>query len=194
MRWRVVAWFLGAGWAASSAAAQTTLEDIAAARQATVASAAAQERECQGHFSVSGCVQSVRKAQRAALARLHQQELEIRDAQRLEAGQRRRDEIAHNADALTSRGHTASAPAAAASGAPRVRPNAPLLPPPHPSASATTAQSRRQAEARSEQAYEQRQRDAQAHRAAVEQRNAERQSQGKVAPPLPPPEAASATR
>lgn len=170
-------------------------------RNAANAKLAEHERECATRFIVADCVESARRDNRTTLSRLRHQELQLDDARRRAVAEARRKATADKAE--TSQGRASEA----AADAPRVRLRRDLpVEPSQPASSASidpkrravqsqpSAAERRSFEQRSHAKYEARLRDAEAHRAAVEQRNAQRAARGKVVAPLPMPPAASATR
>jgi hypothetical protein len=124
------------------------------------------------------------------LARLHRQELQLDDAKR----------HAQAAARLKSEAAKARAPQARASDVPPADPKDRTRTPPQPRppllprAGGDAVHPSPAEERRNEAKYESRARAAQAHREAVERRNAERAAKGKLAKPLPLPDAASAPR
>ena len=167
------------------------------------------ERACRQEFLVAPCVDAVRKEQRAVLTRLRNEELALDDAQRNESAARRRQElldkaaargakaevgkvgaVAPKADPATPKAAHAATKASDGSAPARAGANAVGR-----SRGASKAPSRaaRAAQEDSNRAqFEARAQSAQAHREAVEQRNAERAAKGKKANPLSLPAAASA--
>jgi len=189
--WLCVALLAPTAFAATERDAQR--QRIAVERAAAQTRYAERERACQGRFVVTSCVDAARQEQRATLARLRHEELALDDAQRHEAAAERRRALA---DKAASDAERAQADAVAPRSERIRRP-----PTPHPAAKTGTgsaakpmesADERRAAEQRSQREFEARARAAQAHREAVEQRNAQRASKGKVAAPLPVPSGASA--
>ena len=192
-----------AGAAAPSLAttnAATERERIARERADVQAALTKQEAACQDRFVVTPCIEAARKAEREALARLRRQEVlldeqarKLRAAGRAQAIRnnisadeaRRRDESAAataSAPVRVERAELAETPARVE----RARRELPVAERP------TDAAARRAAEQEHIERYEADRRAAQAHREAVEQRNAKRVASGKAAAPLPVPSGASA--
>ncbi|MDE2094308.1 MAG: hypothetical protein KGI87_10690 [Burkholderiales bacterium] len=179
-------------------AAPAQHERIAAERAAAIARFNEQARACQAHFVVTACVEAAQREQRATLTRLHRQELQLDEAQRREAAAAQLGAIRGRIAAQAARDRDAAS-AAAAGTAPAEHPTSPA---PAPRAAATgltrtgahgaSAQDRRAVEQRNRVEFEARVRAAQAHREAVERRNAQRAAEGKVAPPLQMPSGAPA--
>ena len=179
----------GAGVSAFAAGAAPTVvqaqagsdrERIASERAAATARLAEQERVCRTQFVVTACVDAAQREFRVTQARLRREELAL-------------DEAARRAAAAQASQPADAGPAVPREGARRMpSPNAPAAPAPIRSRRASSAEDQRAEELRNEAALEARVRAAQAHRAAVERRNAERAARGKVAAPLPMPSAASA--
>ena len=181
------------------ARADTENERIAHERAAANAKLAEQQRECATRFIVATCVEDARTEHRATLARLRQRELQFDEAKRRATAEARRKAIAEKAEAQQARASDA------APEAPRVRVRRAPQPAPVPASrtperlaprlpGSGSGADRAATERRNEQKFEAMQRDAQAHRQAVERRNAQRAAKGKVAAPLPIPEGASAPR
>ena len=166
------------------------------------ATLAAKERECAGRFVVSGCVDAARSEHRDVLAQLRQKALLIDDAQRRAVETARSKAIADKAAAQASR------PGENEPEAPRVRTRREprretrdeeiggrAVPTPQAKSPALPPNSARSTlEQRSLDQDEARQRAAQAHREAVEERNAARRARGKSVAPLLLPGGASAAR
>jgi hypothetical protein len=182
-------------------AADTTAERsrIDSQRVAANAALAEQERACQARFLVAPCVEAARKQQRAVLTRLRSEELALDEAQRSENAARRRQTLLDKAAARDARAdiaepgaaqraanHSASTPSAPASA------RADMASEPRTRSGAVDRARRAALEEESMAKFEARARSAQAHREAVEQRNAQRAAAGKRAAPLPVPAAASA--
>jgi len=184
--------------ASAGAWADAEHDRIAAERAAATARFAAQERECETRFVVAACLEDARTEQRATLARLRQQQLQIDEARRRETAAARRKAITERAEAQQARASEAPPEE------PRVRvrrapePNPVTRPPeaalPRPIAGGASGADRAALEQRNEASFDARARAAQAHRDEVERRNAERAAQGKVAAPLPAASGASAAR
>ena len=185
-------------FATTSAAAEH--ERIARERVDVQATLKKQEAACQERFVVTPCVEAARKAEREALARLRRQEVlldeQVRKQRAAERAQAIRNSI--SADEARRRDDSAAATASAPvrveraelaetpSRAERARRELPVAERP------TDAAGRRAAEQEHIERYETDRRAAQAHREAVEQRNAKRAASGKAGAPLPVPAGASA--
>ncbi len=187
---------------------------ITAERAAVEARFAEREHECASRFVVTACVEDARREQRAALASLRQQQTLLDEAQRKQRAAERLDRLskprgsaaqqpassakreAHEArQSRQARAARAAPPpneaSLAASGPERKpsqtarplkggAPSAPLDP-----VNRQTREAARQADSAS------RTQAAQAHRSAVEQRQAERLKKGRVTHPLPVPASAA---
>ncbi len=184
---------------AGSARADGGHDRIATERAAADDRLAAQERECATRFIVAACVEDARTAHRATLARLRQQQLQIDEARRREAAAARRKAVAERVEAQQARASEAPAEAPSV----RVRRQAPEPAPairtpeaalPRPIAGDVAGADRATLERRNEARFDARARAAQAHRDEVARRNAQREAQGKVAPPLPAGPSTSAVR
>lgn len=174
--------------ASMGALADPEHDRITRGRAAANAVLAAQERDCATRFIVASCVEAARTGHRESLRELRQQALQLDEGRRRAATEARRKAIADKAQAQQVRASDA------APDAPRVRTRrAPSGQPagatpdavPHAQAASETGASRRAVEQRSQEKVEAGQREAQAHRDAVERRNAERAARGTVAAPLP---------
>lgn len=166
---------------------------IAAQRAQANATLAVQERACQAQFLVAPCIDAARKQQRTALTRLRNEELALDEAQRRESASRRRQTLNDKAAAREAKAGTAET---ATETATEQRTAAASAPPPaaarpdraaasRPLARKGGAVHRAELEAQSKAQFDARARDAQAHREAVQQRNAQRAASGKSAAPLP---------
>jgi colicin import membrane protein len=163
---------------------------IANERAAANAQFLARERVCQAQFVVATCMTDASKERRATLARLHQRELSLSDAQRRDAAALREQELAEKASRQQARPSEPAAdePAEGKRRTPAPNPVAPLrgkLGSPGGAAAGSSAAERRAEEQRNEAAFEAKARAVQEHRDAVEKRNAERAAKGKAALPLP---------
>jgi len=175
-------------------------ERIARERAEVQAALTKQEAACQERFVVTPCVEAARKAEREALARLRRQEVLLDEQQRKQRAAERAQAIRNSisADEARRRDESATATASAPvrveraelvetpSRVERARRELPVAERP------TDAAARRTAEQEHIERYEADRRAAQAHREAVEQRNAKRAASGKAAAPLPVPPGASA--
>ena len=195
---------------APTAHAEPEHERIATERAAANAKLAAQERECASRFIVAACLDDARTAHRVTLARLRQQELVLDEGRRRDAAEARRKAIAEKAQVQQARASDAppepprvrvrrgSGAASAAEGAvddavpaPSAGPRSAHAVAPH---KPPAVKERGPLEQRNLKKFEARERAAQAHRDEVARRNAQRAAGGKVAAPLPTPQAASAPR
>jgi len=173
---------------ATLAHADPQRERIAAERAAAIKRFTEQERGCNDRFVVTSCVDAARKEQRMTLDRLHRAELVLDEAERREAAARRRQELQQRAATQDARVGTPEPTERSESTRAAPEPNPPARPP----RSASSPAERRANEQRNEAEFDAKTRAAQAHREAVERRNAERAAAGKVAAPLPVPSGASA--
>jgi len=200
IRTLVVAIAIGVGSTGVAAQDGPTRERIATERAAATAQLAEQERVCRAQFVVTACMDAAQREFRGTQARLRREELALDEAARRATAARRKQEIAERAAAHASQPGDAGDAADAGIEAPRD--GARRTPAPNPLATSAPPRSRRPSSAedqraeelRNEAALEARVRAAQAHRSAVERRNAERAARGKVAAPLPVPSGASAPR
>ena len=191
IQWVVLAAWLVAVPAGHSAATETnepTLdrEGIRLQRAAANAGLAEKETACRSEFVVVACVNAARKEQQVVLTRLRNEEMALDDAQRKEIAARRRQTLLEKAAARDAKlgsaeptvVHAASQVASASArldavDRPRERP-------------AVAGKANRAAfEEENKAQFEARAKSAQAHREAVEQRNAEHAAKGKKANPLP---------
>jgi colicin import membrane protein len=165
------------------------------------------ERECHTRFAVTACVEDAQQAYRVALAELRRQQALIDEAERRQRASERIDRLANRtaksigpppaprspraSEARAAAGSSAAS-ATSASGAEPVPAKLPKPSKPQAVPSGDSAEARAQEAARAA-AFEARVKEAQARRAAVERRNAERALKGKASRPLPLP-ASAATR
>lgn len=172
---------------------------ISAQRADAKSTLAEKERACQQEFAEAACVEAVRKAQRAVLTRLRNEELALDDAQRKESAARRRQELLDKvavrdakakADAAAPK--VAHAASEASDGSVLARAGANAAGRSQGASRAPLKADQAAQEDRNRAQFEARAQSAKAHREAVEQRNAERAAKGKKANPLPVPAAASA--
>jgi hypothetical protein len=173
---------------------------IARERAEVQAALTKQEAACQERFVVTPCVEAARKAEREALARLRRQEVLLDEQQRKQRAAERAQAIRNSISADEARRRDESG-AATASAPVRVE-RAELVETPSRVERArrelpigerpADAATRRTAEQEHIERYDADRRAAQAHREAVEQRNAKRAASGKAAAPLPVPPGASA--
>jgi hypothetical protein len=159
-------------------------EQLKRDRQAIEARHAQRERACRQQFVVTPCLEAARADKQRALQGVNTQEQALDGAERHQRAQTQAQRVADKAQAAQAR------EAARSPREPRVPPQvtpkaarAPALRASQPDRSA--------AEQRQRQAFEARQREIQAHREAVEKRNAERAAR-KPPNPLPVPASAVA--
>jgi hypothetical protein len=200
-----VHWFLAAllfcGALADRAHADPQHDRIAADRAAANAKFVQQRRDCEARFIVANCMEAALKEQHATLSRLRQEELNLDEANRRSAAAAREQEIKTKSQAEQARAsQAASAPAREPIRAlpqPHAAIEAPKLPRlkgGFPSAaSGASSPDRRALEEQNQAKFDAKERALQAHREEVEQRNAQRATQGKIPPALPLPGAAAST-
>ncbi len=189
------AWVCLVSACALAGASEPEGERIKSERAAAAAKFDAQARDCQARFAVTSCVDAARKEQRATLARLNRQEVLLNEARRRDAAEVRSQASRDKAEAPEAKASDAARPDVGKSAGKSPRPSSPNPPrdgAPKPATGGSIAPADpRLAEQQNEAKFEERARAAQAHRDAVERRNAERAAQGKVAMPLPVPAGAS---
>ena len=192
---------IGAAHAAGTTPAQAAAEHerIARERAEVEATYSKQEAACLEGFVVTPCLEAARKAQRDGLARLRRQEVLLDEEQRKARAAQRMQSIRSNQEAQSAR-PTAPTPPGAAAGSRAASeteraPNPPSNAMEERRAAAAErereAQVRRGQEAANVERYEQRQREAEAHRREIEARNAKRDASGKKSAPLPVPGASA---
>jgi colicin import membrane protein len=180
---------LGTAWAAEGIDVAAQRQRIERERKQAEDAYRAEDAKCQTRFSVSSCVEEARARRRTTLERLNNEQAVLDQMERRRRAAERTREIEEKVNAAKNRPPPEVT----------VTPRTPK--PPRPTASAASgpdyaAPKPRPGPDAAEQAaaaaaYDKRQREAAAHRTAVEQRNAERARSGKHAAPLPPPPAAS---
>lgn len=166
---------------------------IRAERARAESAYAAAARDCNARFVVTSCVEDARAERRQTLTRLRNEELVLDRAERKQRAAERAQAIRHK-QAQEDRPRPRLVVPQAAGSDPRPRlhlrvPGAPTAAGHRPPRLTPEEESRNRA------VFEQRQREAEAHREAVERRNAERAAKAKKpsrALPVPPPEGASA--
>lgn len=192
----LLVWMLAMGlpaWAAEPTPSfDAERQRIAAERQAAQARFVASERACQDRFAVTACVDRARKEQREALTALRHQQTALDERQRRERAAERLRGIEARQQAQLNRPPAA---ARAASGAqqPRLIVRQPT-PAARPASSASAAPPRSESPeeaTRHRTAFAERQKEAQAHARAVEQRAAKRAAKGKPVQGLPTPPASA---
>jgi colicin import membrane protein len=183
-------------------------ERIARDRAAVGARFSEREADCQHRFAVTDCVNDAKKEQREALAPLRRQANALDDALRKQHAARRLEDVRNRTDTAQAREREAvvrepptpaNRPASAPSGEPATatvrgvkQKPAPRQMTAHTPPKTLSDAERRANEADSQARIEERKRAAMAHRASVEQRNAQRALSGKRADPLPVPASAAA--
>ena len=189
---------LGCLAGASQAAEPTERARLSAERAAIDATRIERERDCQTRFAATRCVEEARHTYRSALAELRRQQAVIDEAERRQRASERVDKLANQTarsigsppaprspraseDRANPRPPAASA--VLAEPAPAKLPKAPRVQADAPGGSADA----RALEASRAAAFEARAKEAQAHREAVERRNAERARKAKASRPLPLP-------
>lgn len=214
-------WFVGGplfgalSLAAAAVQAQGPADErqrLAAERAAVEARFVEREAGCQQRFAVTDCVNEAKKDRRDAMVPLLRRSAELDDAQRKQRAARQTEEVGRKLDEaqarereaalrepVAARPPPAAAPAEAASAPRRDGRDArepKLKPPPRrltartPREAPTDAE-RRATEAAAQARIDTRKQAAQAHREAVERRNAQRAQSGKQVAPLPVPSASS---
>jgi colicin import membrane protein len=185
-----------AGVALCSAAAGAVAGDDAAERERIAVEARFVEREqgCARQFVVTACVEEARREQRAALASLRQQQTALDEAQRLQRANARLDKLAKPhvtppQPPAAPREPRAGHPPADTSLAVPAAADSPSLhgPRPHKSVAPNDPVTRSTEAVARQAAFAARIQAAQAHRNAVEKRQAERSKKARVARPLPAP-------
>jgi hypothetical protein len=182
----LISGMLAAGFAAGQVPDEATQRALIQ-RQRSEAQAAYEQRKakCTEAFAVNACEDKARTAHRQETRRLREQELALDDAARQRKTQANRERLAAKAAAVDA---SASAPAPT----PRRPKVQGAVATPRESGRAPKAkETPRVDEAANRERFEARQRQAQAHRKTVEQRNAERAAKRTKAQPLPLPPGAS---
>jgi hypothetical protein len=172
---------------------------IEAQRSSAKVALAEKERACKQAFAVASCIDAARKEQRAVLTGLRNEELALDEAERTAKADRRRKTLLDSEAARNARPAEGAASAArrstrhAASSAPSgAEASAGAVDRPKAASGVGHTAHRTADEERRKAEFEARTRSAQAHREAVERRNAQRAASGKKVAPLPVPDAASA--
>jgi hypothetical protein len=179
---------------AQSEAAQR--QQIQQQRQQIEADSAKRQLACRDQFVVTGCLEKARIDKQEALHLLRERELAMDAAKREQRATEQAARVADKAQAAAQKESQASAPAGAEEAA--LAASRPQKPPrkassidknkPRPSSSAASHSASEEQHKRDQ--FNARQREIQAHREAVEQRNAKRSAQ-RQAKPLPVPAGAS---
>lgn len=161
-------------------------ERIQSERAQVEAAYALREQECRERFVVTSCIEDARRDRRQARERLRRQQELLDEAQRKRRAAQRMEDIRNKVSADDGKRRESSVREPRQ---PRLRDEPARSSP--PSAPAAAASQSGDDEARSRAAHARRQAQAQAHREAVERRNAERAAKGKrPAAPLPVPASA----
>ena len=164
-------------------------------RAAANAALAEKERGCRSEFMVAACLDAAREDHQRVLTRLRNEELTLDDAQRKESAARRRQGLLEKAaarDAKRGSAEPTAAHAASQAALPPAWTDADAVVRPRDRPAVAGKANRAAFEEENKAQFEARAKSAQAHREAVEQRNAERAAKGKKANPLPVSAAASA--
>ena len=189
--------------AQSAASPAGERERIARERAAVEARFVERQAACQARFAVTDCVNQARSERREALAPLRRQTIALDDEQRQQRAARRLEEVRKKAgsaqpQAREVRVRDAPVPAREPDAVPSGEPAASAVrearhpPAPRPASvrkprAAPSAADRQAQEAASASRLEARKQAAQAHREAVERRNAQRPVGDKRGAPLPLP-------
>jgi len=163
---------------------QAERERIAKQRQVAEAQYAQREAECKRRFVVTSCIDQARADRRQSLDNLHQQEIALDEVER----QQRSAEHRRRRDAKAWDEINKPAPEPRPPREPKVRASKPLLPP-SAAASRPAPVDRSADEQQARERFEARQREAQAHKAEIEERNRKKAATRK--PPLPLPAASA---
>jgi len=163
---------------------------IESERSQVEAAFAQRERECRERFVVTSCLEDARRDRRQSLEQLRQQQAILDESQRKQRAAQRMDDIRSKVSEQDARRRNVTTQ----QGKERPRREVLAHSSPHAAFGASAAEegasgvSRSGTEAaRRVSEYEKRQAEAQAHRATVERRNAEKAAQGKFSKPLPVP-------
>lgn len=191
--WVVLAAWLAtvsAGHSAPTEAAEPTQdrESIGLQRAAANAVLAEKESACRSRFVVAACVDAARQEHHAVLTRLRSEDMALDDAQRKESAARRRQALREKAAARDAKPGSAEptvahAASQASSASASTRTDA--VDPPRDRPAVAGKANRAAFEEKNKALFEARAKSAQAHREAVEQRNAAHAAKGKKANPLP---------
>lgn len=177
----VTAWMLVAALAQAQDApsSKAERERIAQQRQAAEVQYAQREAECKRRFVVTSCIDQARADRRQSLDNLHQQEIALDEVER----QQRSAEHRRRREAKAWEEINKPAPEPRAPREPKARESKPLLPPSAASRPAPVDRSADEQQAR--ERFEARQREAQAHKAEIEERNRKKAAARKPALPMP---------
>jgi len=155
-------------------------ERIAQQRQAAEVQYAQREAECKRRFVVTSCIDQARADRRQSLDNLHQQEIALDEVERQQrSAEHRRRREAKAWDEINK-----PAPEPRAPREPKARESRPLLPP-SGAASRPAPVERSADEQQARERFEARQREAQAHKAEIEERNRKKAASRKPALPMP---------
>jgi colicin import membrane protein len=159
---------------------QAERERIAKQRQVAEAQYAQREAECKRRFVVTSCIDQARADRRQSLDNLHQQEIALDEVER----QQRSAEHRRRREAKAWEEINKPAPEPRLPREPKAREPKPLLPP-SGAASRPAPVDRSADEQQARERFEARQREAQAHKAEIEERNRKKAAARKPALPMP---------
>jgi colicin import membrane protein len=159
---------------------QAERERIAKQRQVAEAQYAQREAECKRRFVVTSCIDQARADRRQSLDNLHQQEIALDEVER----QQRSAEHRRRREAKAWEEINKPAPEPRLPREPKAREPKPLLPP-SGGASRPAPVDRSADEQQARERFEARQREAQAHKAEIEERNRKKAAARKPALPMP---------
>jgi colicin import membrane protein len=198
MSLRVARWLAALAYVAlvsahpSPASDQAERDRIQHERGAVQQAYTERERECQTRFSVTACIDAARRDQREALARLRSEQNLLEESQRKQRAADRAAAIRRKVSDQEERDREAVAPMRREAVPRAATASAPLRTAAGSTPAPASAADRSGAEARSRARFDARQLEAQAHREAVERRNAQRASTDKpLSAPLPVPGAST---
>ncbi len=187
------------GLAAHAGEADADAARIRAERVAAQSQFDSQQRECATRFAVNACMDAARKQRRDALAALKRRQIALDEAERQRRAAQRQADLRARLEAQSSRRREGEAAPVVSMRKPRDARQAAGPAPSRPSLPASSG-SREQADREQRRLNQQHKlQAAQAHREAVEKRNAERATdratkRKPAAAPLPVPGAASIPR
>ena len=159
---------------------QAERERIAKQRQVAEVQYAQREAECKRRFVVTSCIDQARADRRQSLDNLHQQEIALDEVER----QQRSAEHRRRREAKAWEEINKPAPEPRLPREPKAREPKPLLPP-SGAASRPAPVDRSADEQQARERFEARQREAQAHKAEIEERNRKKAAARKPALPMP---------
>jgi hypothetical protein len=165
---------------ADKPSSQAERERIAKQRQVAEVQYAQREAECKRRFVVTSCIDQARADRRQSLDNLHQQEIALDEVER----QQRSAEHRRRREAKAWEEINKPAPEPRLPREPKAREPKPLLPP-SGAASRPAPVDRSADEQQARERFEARQREAQAHKAEIEERNRKKAAARKPALPMP---------